>query len=294
MSLGDPKRGGLTGFSPTIANLAILDTSKDGLTIQAEVNFTNPTNYSATVPYVDIMILTNGTKLGHATARNVVVVPGKNEGIVVQAVWQPGVAGGAEGLVVGREMLSQWISGFNTTLSLRTHAGTFPAQPAIGRALSSFTITFPTPHLSSPKEPDDDEPKDPNDPSDPPPKDKEKPHFIQEATMHLFSSTASFVLLSPLAKSTLYITRINATAFYKEDDVGKILYELPFAVPPGLSETPRLPVDWSLGSVGYEAVRKALGGELRLSARADVGIRIGLYGVEIWFLGGGIGAKVRL
>jgi hypothetical protein len=293
MSLGDHPKGGLTGFSPHIGNLAILDTSKDGLTLQAEVNFTNPTNYSATVPYVDIMILTNGTVLGHATAKNVVVVPGKNEGIVIKAVWEPGVAAGPEGLVMGREMLSQWISGFNTTISLRTHAGTFPAKPAIGRALSSFTITFPTPRLSNPQPPDDDDPKDPKDP-DNPPEDKEKPHFIQEATMHLFTSTASFVLLSPLAKSTLYITRINATAFYKEDDVGKILYELPFAVPPGLSETPRLPVEWSLGSVGYEAVRKALGGELRLSARADVGLKIGQYGVEVWFLGGGIGAKVRL
>jgi hypothetical protein len=238
------------------------------------------------------MILTNGTKLGHATAKNVTVVPGKNKGIVVQAVWQPGVAGGAEGLVVGREMLSQWISGFNTTISLQTHAGTFPAQPAIGRALSSFNITFPTPRLSSPKKPDDDD--DPKDPDSPPSKDIDKPHFIQEATMHLFSSTASFILLSPLTTSTMYITRINATAFYKEDDVGRILYELPFAVPPGLSETPRLPVDWDLGSVGYEAVRKALGGELKLSARADVGIRIGMYGVEVWFLGGGIGAKVRI
>jgi hypothetical protein len=274
--------------------LAILDTTKDGLTLQAEVNFTNPTNYSATVPYVDIMILTNGTLLGHATARNVAVVPGKNERIVVQAVWEPGVVGGEEGAKMAREFLSQYISGFNTSLTLQTHAGTFPAQPALGRAFETFNFTFPTPRLSNPKPPDDDDPpNDPSDPDDPPPSDG-KPHFIQEATMHLFTSTASFVLQSPLQKSTLYITRINATAFYKEDDVGKILYELPFAVPPGLSETPRLPVEWSLGSVGYEAVRKALGGELRLSAKADVGIKIGDYAVQVWFVGGGIGAKVRL
>jgi hypothetical protein len=112
--------------------------------------------------------------------------------------------------------------------------------------------------------------------------------------MHLLSSTASFLLLSPFSATTLYITKINATAYYKEDDVGKILYELPFAVPPGESETPRLPVAWSLGSVGYEAVRKALGGELRLHAVADIGLRIGKFEVGVWFRGGGIGAKVRL
>jgi hypothetical protein len=142
-------------------------------------------------------------------------------------------------------------------------------------------------HYSKPPV-DDDDPSDPSDGAD------DEPHFIQEATMHIFSSTANFVLLSPLSKTVLYITKINATAFYKDDDVGTIEYELPFAVPPGTSTTPRLPVEWSLGSVGYEAVRKAIGGTLRLSARAEVGIRIGMYDVVVWFRGGGIGAKVRI
>lgn len=281
--------GGLTGFSPKIGNLTILDSSPDGLTIQALVNFTNPTAYSATVPYVDIKLLTNGTALGHVTARNITVIPGNNTNLLVQASWEPSLAGGAKGKHVGRELLSKYISGYNTTISLRTHKGTLPSQPALGKALSGFTVTIPTPRMHSPKPPTDGD-----DPSEPPEEDEGKPHFIQEATMHLLSSTANFVLLSPLYKTTLYITKINATAFYKEDDVGRIEYELPFAVPPGASTTPRLPVYWSLGSVGYEAVRKAIGGELRLSAKAEVGIRIGSYDVGVWFRGGGIGAKVRL
>jgi hypothetical protein len=112
--------------------------------------------------------------------------------------------------------------------------------------------------------------------------------------MHLFSSTAEFTLLSPLAKTVIYMTYINATAYYKEDSVGSIFYDLPFAIPPGLSVSPRLPVDWSLGSVGYEAVQKALGGTLKLQAIANVGIRIGKWEEKIWYRGGGIGAHVRL
>jgi len=113
--------------------------------------------------------------------------------------------------------------------------------------------------------------------------------------MHLISSTATFVLLSPLPKTTLFITSINATAYYNHtDQVGVIIYDLPFAVPPGASQTPRLPVEWSLGGAGYDAVRDALGGSLKLDAKADVGIRIGLYEVTVWFVGGGIGASVRL
>lgn len=112
--------------------------------------------------------------------------------------------------------------------------------------------------------------------------------------MHLFTSTATFVLLSPLKTSTLYVTYINATAFYHEDEVGHIDYDLPFAVPPGPTVSPRLPVQWNLGSVGYDAVKRALGGTLKLTARATVGIKIGEWEERIWYQGRGIGAKIRL
>ena len=103
--------------------------------------------------------------------------------------------------------------------------------------------------------------------------------------MHLLTSTASFTLHSPLKQSTLFITDIDATAFYKGDDVGQILYNEEIEVPPGSSDTPRLPVDWSLGSVGYDAIKNALGGQLKLSANADVGLRIGEYRTSVWYKG---------
>ena len=112
--------------------------------------------------------------------------------------------------------------------------------------------------------------------------------------MHILSSTALFTLASPFSSTTMWLTRLNASAFSDGHPAGKILYEVPFAVPPGLSETPRLPVDWSFGSVGYDAIRKALGGTLRLSAVADVGIRIGAWREDVWYQGGSIGAQVRL
>lgn len=113
--------------------------------------------------------------------------------------------------------------------------------------------------------------------------------------MHLLTSTAVFTLLSPLPRTTIYITSIDATAFYNHTEpVGHIDYDLPFAVTPGASQTPRLPVDWSIGGVGYDAVRSALGGSLKLDAKADIGIRVEDWETSFWFVGGGIGAKVRL
>jgi len=275
----------------------VLETGPSSLTLSALVNLTNPTEYSATVPYIDIHILNNGSLLGHATAKTISVKPGQNNNIPITAVWDPLSLGGQDARAVGIELLSQYISGFNTTLTLQAHAGSVPSQPALGRALSKFSFELPTPYLRNPSDDDDDDDDDDGGEDDPDGGERHKrkgPHFIKDATMHLITSTATFTLLSPLRTSTMYITYINATAYYHEDDVGHIDYDVPFAVPPGPITSPRLPVDWSLGSVGYEAVRGALGGTLKLAANATVGVRLGQWEERIWFQGSGIGANIRL
>ena len=240
------------------------------------VNFTNPTKYTADIPYADINVLVNGTVLGHGTIKDTSVQKGNNTNVAVEVVWEPSRSHAANGSAVGRELLSQYISGYNTSLTFRPHAGTIPSQPSLGKALESLEIEIPTPRLGGPQQPGN------------------ETHFIKEATMHLISSTANFVLESPLSHTTIHLTHINATAFYHEDAVGKILYDGDLVVPPGDSETPKLPVDWSLDSVGYEAIKNALGGTLRLKAFAYVGVRIGEYQDRIWYRGKSIGAKVRI
>lgn len=106
--------------------------------------------------------------------------------------------------------------------------------------------------------------------------------------MHLITSTATFVLISPVALS---ITWISAVAIYNGTEVGTIDYEYPFDLPAGSSTTPKLPVEWTINN---GVVRDALGGTLKLDAKADVGVRIGNWEKMVWFEGGGIGAKVRL
>ena len=188
--------GHLASFSPKVGSLEILDTTASTLIIQARMNITNPTEYSATVPYVNINLLSNETILGHATAKNVSVVPGPNHDILVTALWDPKTPSGEKGLAVGRELLSQYISGqdkgpsfdrifvdkpstgFNTTLTLKTHNGTIPNQPSLGVALSSLEIEIPTPKLTAPKNPNH-LPGDDDDDDD----DDKAPHFIDDATV---------------------------------------------------------------------------------------------------------------
>jgi hypothetical protein len=312
-SHGDPpKHGGkdlIGGLHPQITDLNIVNTTKTSLTIAAGANITNPTSYTATIPYIDIHIIKNGSLLGHATARNLSVTTGLNAGLKVEAIYAPLDNGGPEAKAIGRELISQYISGWNTTITLQMHEDSVPANPTLGRALSHFPIEVAAPKLGTSK-PDDDNDDDPDN-GDSRRKVSSGPHFIKDATMHLLSSSATFLLLSPLKHSTLIITDLNATAFYNEDPaghpgeigepVGDIIYDLPLAVPPVEetpdqegSLTPKLPVDWSLGSVGYGAVKRALGGTLKLSARADVGVQLGRWRERVWYQGGGLGVRIRL
>jgi len=113
--------------------------------------------------------------------------------------------------------------------------------------------------------------------------------------MHLLTSTATFTLMSPLKQTTVIVTHLDVTAYYNHTEpVGSIIYDLPIAVRPGATKTPRLPVDWSLDSVGYSAVRDALGGSLKLDSKARIGFQVGDFHDNIWFEGTGLGARVQL
>ena len=251
------------------------------MNLEARVNFTNPTDYTAQIPYINIHILNNGSVIGDATARNLTVTKGNNTNIVVQAQWDPTRFGGKKAAKIGSELLSQYISGFNTTLTFQTHEGSVPLQPELGKTLSNFSVTIPTPRLSTPSTGGEG-----ND---------SKLHFIDDATFHLLSSTATFTLISPLQYSTIYVETIDATAFYNHTEpVGKIHYDLPFKVPPGSSQSPKLPVDWSFNSIGYKELQNALGGTLKLDAKGTVKIRLGEWTETVWYVGSGIGASVRL
>jgi hypothetical protein len=101
--------GGL--LKPKIETLEILHTTHSTISLKATVNFTNPTPYSATIPYIDCLLLFNGTALAHVTGRSLSVVPGDNMGVSFEALWSPLASSGDTGVIKGRELLSSYVSG---------------------------------------------------------------------------------------------------------------------------------------------------------------------------------------
>jgi hypothetical protein len=112
--------------------MEIVDTSEQALTLQAKVNVTNPTDYSATIPFCNVSIWVNETRVGYAWT-SMDIVPGPNL-ITMRAAWEVGPVGG--------EWLSQLISGHNTSITVKTHENSIPNFPDIG-----MSMTMPTPKM---------------------------------------------------------------------------------------------------------------------------------------------------
>lgn len=270
-------------INPRVFGVDLIDTGATSLILEAKMNFTNPTNYTASVPYFNVLILSNGSVIGSATVQDLEVRKGNNSNAIARILWDPVTLGDKKSPAYARNLLSQYISGWNTTMTFKTHKDSVPGQPALGEALSRFLIEMPMPHLSA------------GDGEGGNGGGSDRPHFIQQATIHLFSSTAVFGLLSPFTHTVMWMEAINATAFYNHTEViGTIQYGLPFKIPPGVSESPRLPVDWDPSGVGYQKMKDALNGGLKVAAKAEAKIRLGKWSDTIWFEGDGIGARVRL
>jgi hypothetical protein len=92
--------------------MAISETTKSSVKILAQINVTNPTDYSAHIPYVKLRLSHNGTDLAHVQATNLSISPGLNSGLQVECLWDPLTTGGEEGVASGRELLSSYVSGW--------------------------------------------------------------------------------------------------------------------------------------------------------------------------------------
>lgn len=247
--------------------------------IEGQVNFTNPTPYSASIPFLSVYVMSNSETIASATVHDLNMRPGPANRVSVNVTWDPLGFGGKEAVSQGRRLISDYLSGKNATITIQPHNESLPGLPELGDALRRIRMDFPLPPMNLPDDGGD---------------DGEGNHgFIRNAVFHLFSSSATFDLASPLKHNTIYIEQVNATAFYNHTQpVGTIFHNESIEVPPGITETPYLPVDWELDSVGFDKMKDALGGTLRLDAVANVTVRLGEWVEEIYYEGRGIGASV--
>lgn len=109
--------------------------------------------------------------------------------------------------------------------------------------------------------------------------------------MHVLSSTADFLIRNPFPHDAINIIALNGTASYNDSTLGVLSYEsrgIGFRINPGLdgfTMSPRIPVDWSLDSIGFEEMKKALGGDLKVTAVAHCTLKLGEYQMRVLYNG---------
>jgi hypothetical protein len=187
----------------------------------------------------------------------------------------------------GEKFLGEYLSGRRPNITVLFHDDSIQGNPSLSRALSGFNITLPVPEIRPEK------PKDKDVDSD---KKKNSSPFIRSAIIHVLSRTAQFELFNPISNIEIIINSLVANATYNDEIIGAIVEPLfDFTVHPGkegYTMTDKIPVE--VGSVGYDVIRRALGGELVVDAIADVVASIGDWKGRIRYYGKGLGAKVRL
>lgn len=112
--------------------------------------------------------------------------------------------------------------------------------------------------------------------------------FLEQSVFHLWSKTVELTLTNPFGSANVAIIFSNATSFYYDEVVGWSLVDRRdphHPVPPNLDEiqlpagstvtTPRIPVQYNSGSVGFDIIRKALGGSLAMNVTVDSIVKVG-------------------
>ncbi|OLL22552.1 hypothetical protein NEOLI_000755 [Neolecta irregularis DAH-3] len=254
-----------------VKSLRIVDSSGDSLAIDALVAIKNPTDYSFSISYLDVHFVTKGAVIGNGTLMDVEVRPGRNV-YSVKAQWAPHAHGGPDAVHKSLELLSSYISGHNESIALRFHRDSIPLMPNLSNAISSYEISVPMPKLLNQDEP-----------------------FVDSATFHLLTSSATFGFHNPFQTTPIMIKEIDGTAYYNGSITGTMQYDLPFAIDPGtISESPKLPVKWASDSIGYRAIRDALGGTLKLDGQAVVNISIGKFSLQLNITAASIDSHIRI
>jgi hypothetical protein len=284
--------GGLISEPPTLLGLDVIDSTNHSLTVKATLVLWNPSHITAHLGAVSFLWSHSGFVIGMATVPDLQLVTGNNT-IECFGMMNPSLHCKWEGPSdpncnpeaarnASRSFISKYISGDNsTTIEVLGYPGS-TRIPLLQPMMSTFAISSHLPVIAQ--------------------------DFLISATMYLLSSSLVLELKNPL-DTEITVLYVNGTASYKEEPLGHILVDFehdlttpkPILIPAndhrdensGYVKTPRLPVSFDLSSVGYEALKKALGGSLEVDVMCHIKARVG--SMEMWvdFVKDGVQAEVR-
>ncbi|KAG0227544.1 hypothetical protein BGW42_002903 [Actinomortierella wolfii] len=266
--------GGLVSVPPKLEQIDIVDSTSHSLTIRARLVITNPSSISADLGSLSFFWGYNGFLIGLATVPRAVLQPGENM-VETFGMMDPALdcrqrahdptCNPDDAVAAARAFLSGYISGDNTTaIDVLGHAES-TKLPLLQPVISSLKLRSTLPVMEE--------------------------DFLLSSTMYLLPASIVLELRNPL-DTMIWVLYLNGTAFYKGEPLGHVRVDFehdittpkPIEIPAndhrgepdsGYVKTPRLPVTYELSSVGYEALKRALGGTLEVDVLCHIKARVG-------------------
>ncbi|KAI9314274.1 hypothetical protein BX666DRAFT_1971907 [Dichotomocladium elegans] len=285
---------GMSGMKkppPQVTSIALLRGSKDVLHIQSNMEITNPSEVQVNLGLVRFSLEYNGELVGDVTMDELLLHPESTSYFKAQGR----LFAARSGPVV--KFIGNYISGISFWTKQDVEPVKVNALSRIGDGNTSLTVSGRHPNATLSKV------------LAPlvrhmefvvtPPLFDEAP-LLAAMQMNILSSTTILWLRNPFAHIQLEMIKLNATAAYKSAEIGSAHANFgnanegwtgPVVLPPLLCdshsgsrgdddgncsaitvETPKIPV--LTKSLGFEAIKKALGGEIEVAVKSIVSIKI--------------------
>ncbi|KAG2236998.1 hypothetical protein INT48_001765 [Thamnidium elegans] len=259
---------GLDGMkhpAPKVTSMTIVKGYADALHARTVLSIYSPSDVHINLGQLNMVLLFNGHSIGNTTIPELSLAPGVDNELTVSA-W---LSGKNKHVI---DFIGQYISnGISSNNSLiLTISGQHPnASPS--KFLNNFLqhLTF----------------------------DVKAPEFIEQplladCQMNILSSSVIMSLRNPFQGVDMSITKINATATYQIYELGRLTADFedagegwrgPLLLPPPVCdqqdscksvvvESEKIPIKTK--KLGYEAVKRALGGYIEVSVDSTVGVMI--------------------
>ncbi|KAI9478771.1 MAG: hypothetical protein EXX96DRAFT_595912 [Benjaminiella poitrasii] len=286
---GEIETEGLEGMQkppPKVKSLAIVGGYSDALLAQTEIEIYSPSDVDINLGELNMHLMFDGHIIGNTTIPELALAPRVHNNLTVSA-W---LFGNNPHVI---DFIGRYISnGVNTKSNVTlTISGSHP-----NATKSKFLNNF-IKHLSF-------------DVQAPP---FEEEPLLADCQMNILSSTVVMSLRNPFPNILMAITKINASATYEVYEIGRLVanfedrgegWKGPMMLPPPDCEqkdkgckgvivnSEKIPVVTK--KLGYDAIKKALGGSIVVSVESEVGVMIDDFKLtNLQYRQNNITAKVR-
>ncbi|KAJ2818856.1 hypothetical protein GGI24_004969, partial [Coemansia furcata] len=126
------------------------------------------------------------------------------------------------------------------------------------------------------------------------------PHVLHDVIFHIFGMSAEATVVNPVSGANIWLQSIEAIGYYKGDiPLGTLQYNFVsssmdngFLIPFNRAvTTPRLPITANETSIGWDVVRKAIGGTLDVDVFTNLKVLVGNAPLNLTILGHGAPVK---